>query len=157
MKMLVPVIRVCARVGSLLLPTADHASPPPLSTTAATAAPSGRATTTPVLYTHALLGGPSQLRMEPTYSWWACEMAARGLGALVLRLPAALPAQRDANIHPTGEFAQFLRHLWVCHPGGQLLVIHDRGNSITWLPARLGSKRPRDDLRFRPSPPIRRS
>ena len=50
---------------------------------------------------------------------------------------APLTGRTHYHIGPTlgkGEFAQFLEHLLVYHPGKRLLVIHDRGEQHTGAP-----------------------
>jgi hypothetical protein len=50
---------------------------------------------------------------------------------------APLTSRTHYHIGPTlgkGEFAQFLKHLLVYHPGKRLLVIHDRGEQHTGAP-----------------------
>jgi transposase len=50
---------------------------------------------------------------------------------------APLTGRTHYHISPTlgkGEFAQFLEHLLVYHPGKRLLVIHDRGEQHTGAP-----------------------
>ncbi len=50
---------------------------------------------------------------------------------------APLTGRTHAPISPElgkGEFAQFLEHLWVYHPGKRLLVIHDRGEQHKGAP-----------------------
>jgi transposase len=68
---------------------------------------------------------------------------------------APLPGQTHYYISPElgkGEFAQFLQHLLVYHPGKRLLVIHDRGGQHKGTPVDAVVREAQGRLVLKPQP-----
>ena len=68
---------------------------------------------------------------------------------------APLTGRPHDHISPevnTGEFAQFVQHVLVCHPGTRLLVIHDRGEPQQGTPVDAVVRAAQGRLRLKAQP-----